>query len=274
MTLLALPTRRDEAWRYSDLDALAEAWPLNPPETVRVAAGEEIARVVVQDSPPGSVAVKDIAIVLEKGARATFHVLNIGGKLGRVSIDVTLHDGAHFELGAAMLGGGEQTLEIVTTVNHVEPNATSNQVVRSVLGGKATGSYLGKVAVARDAQKTDASQSVKAMLLTRTATANAKPELEIFADDVKCAHGATVGELDAMALFYLESRGIAPAEAKKLLLRAFVGSVFDDIADEGERTRVEAAAQAALERMLNNSLSLWEREGAHSAEPSGKGEGR
>ena len=73
MTLLTLPTRRDEAWRYSDLDALAEAWPLNPPETIRVAAGEEIARVVVQDSPPDSVAIKDIAIVLEKGARATFH---------------------------------------------------------------------------------------------------------------------------------------------------------------------------------------------------------
>jgi ABC-type transport system involved in Fe-S cluster assembly, permease component len=249
MTLLTLPTRRDEAWRYSDLDALAEAWPLNPPEAIHVAAGEEIARVVVQDSPAGSVAIKDIAIVLERGARATLHVLNIGGKLGRVTIDVTLHDGAHFELGAVILGGGEQTLEIVTTVNHIEPNATSNQVVRSVLGGKATGSYLGKVAVARDAQKTDASQSVKAMLLTRTATANAKPELEIFADDVKCAHGATVGELDANALFYLQSRGIPTAGARALLLRAFIGSVFDGIADEGERAAVEAAAQAALERI-------------------------
>jgi len=72
MTLLALPTRRDEAWKYSDLNALAEAWPLNPPEVIRVAAGEEIARIVVQDAPAGSVAVKDIAIVLEKGARATF----------------------------------------------------------------------------------------------------------------------------------------------------------------------------------------------------------
>ena len=177
------------------------------------------------------------------GARATFHILNIGGKLGRVAIDVTCHEGSHFELGGAIIGGGDQTLEIVTTLNHIEPNATSNQVVRSVLGGKATGSYLGKVAVARDAQKTDASQSVKAMLLTRTATANAKPELEIFADDVKCAHGATVGELDANALFYLQSRGIAPAEAKTLLLRAFIGSVFDGIGNAVQREAVEAAAQ-------------------------------
>jgi Fe-S cluster assembly protein SufD len=80
--------------------------------------------------------------------------------------------------------------------------------------------------------------------------------------------------LDGQALFYLESRGIAPADAKKLLLRAFVGSVFDDIADEGERMRVEAAAQTALERMLDSSLSQREREGARSAQPSGKGEGR
>jgi Fe-S cluster assembly protein SufD len=250
MTLLTLPTRRDEAWRYSDLDSLAAAWPLPPADEIRVEAGQEISRLIVQDEPAGAVAVRDFTLVLEAGARATFHVLNIGGKFGRIAIDVTLHEGAHFELGGAMLGGGDQTLEIVTTLNHVEPHATSNQVVRSVLGGKATGSYLGKVAVARDAQKTDASQSVKAMLLTRTATANAKPELEIFADDVKCAHGATVGELDANALFYLESRGIAPADAKKLLLRAFVGSVFDGIANQVQREAVEASAMAALDRML------------------------
>jgi Fe-S cluster assembly protein SufD len=250
VTLLAIPTRRDEAWRYSDLDALATAWPAPTAEAIHVAAGEEIARLIVQDADTGDVAVKDFAVVLERGARATFHVLNTGGKLGRVAIDVTCREGSHFELGGAIIGGGEQTLEIVTTLNHVEPNATSNQVVRSVLGGRATGSYLGKVAVARDAQKTDASQSVKAMLLTRTATANAKPELEIFADDVKCAHGATVGELDANALFYLQSRGIAPAEAKTLLLRAFIGSVFDGIGNAVQREAVEAAAQIALERVL------------------------
>jgi Fe-S cluster assembly protein SufD len=248
--MLALPTRRDEAWRYSDLEAVASVWPIAAPERITVAAGETLSRVVVQDTAVDAVAIVQYEIVLEAGATATFHVLNTGGKLGRVGIDVTLHDGAHFELGGAILGGGDQTLEIVTTMRHIEPNATSNQVVRSVLGGRATGSYLGKVAVARDAQKTDASQSVKAMLLARTATANAKPELEIFADDVKCAHGATVGELDASALFYLASRGIAPAEAKALLLRAFIGSVFDGVADAAEREAVEAAAQAALERML------------------------
>lgn len=250
MTLLALPTRRDEAWRYGDLDALKGVWPVPGPEVIRVPAGEEIARAIVQDADSDAVAIRDFSVILEKGARACFSVLNIGGRYGRIAIDVTSHEGSHFELGAAMIGGGGQTLEIVTTLNHIEPGATSNQVVRSVLGGRATGSYLGKVAVSRDAQKTDASQSVKAMLLTRTATANAKPELEIFADDVKCAHGATIGELDANALFYLQSRGIPTAEAKALLLRAFIGRVFDGIGNAVQREAVEAAAQAALERVL------------------------
>lgn len=251
MTLLCtLPTRRDEAWRYSDLDAVASVWPVPAPEIIEIAAGESISRIIIQDAATDAVAIGDYRVILHAGATATFHVLNTGGRLGRIAIDVTCHEGAHFELGGAMLGGGDQTLEIVTTLNHIEPNATSNQVVRSVLGGRATGSYMGKVAVARHAQKTDASQSVKAMLLSRTATANAKPELEIFADDVKCAHGATVGELDAMALFYLASRGIAPAEAKALLLRAFIASAFAGLTDDEARGRIEAAAQAALERML------------------------
>ena len=118
--------------------------------------------------------------------------------------------------------------------------------MRAILSGQATGSYLGKVAVARDAQGTDGSQSVKAMLLDRTATANLKPELEIYADDVKCAHGATVGELDRQSLFYLASRGLPPAAAKTLLLRAFVGSLFEG--DDAEP--LHAAVDRALERVL------------------------
>src|SRR3546814_13101657 len=100
-----------------------------------------------------------------------------------MSLDVTLGEGAHFELGGAILGHGSQTLEIVTTVRHDRPNASSKQTIRSVLGQKATGSFLGAIKVARHAQKTDAEQSVKAMLLDRTATANAKPELEIRSEE-------------------------------------------------------------------------------------------
>lgn len=226
--MTALPTRHDEAWRYADIAAVEAAWPLPSPEHIMVPAGGNFTRNIVQDSG----AIHQIDVALGKDATAAFHVLNIGGDYGRVELNVTLHEGADFKLGGVQIGGREQTLEIVTTVTHAEPGATSSQIVRSVLAGKATGTYLGKVAVARDAQRTDSEQSVKAMLLDRTATANAKPELEIYADDVKCAHGAAIGELDPMGLFYLQARGIAPADAKKLMLQAFVAGVFDGAADE------------------------------------------
>jgi Fe-S cluster assembly protein SufD len=246
---LAIPTTHDEAWRYSDIEALATVWPLAGPERIIVPEGETAARHLIQNADDGAVIVRDYAIRIEDNARLDFHILNIGGRLGRVTLDVTLGEGAHFELGGAILGNGTQTLEIVTTVNHAQPNATSHQTVRSILGQKATGSFLGAIKVARHAQKTDAEQSVKAMLLDRTATANAKPELEIFADDVKCAHGATVGELDKAALFYMESRGMEPGLAKRLMLRAFIAGVFDDVADEGVHAEMEQAALAKLEAM-------------------------
>ena len=246
MNTLALPTQKDEAWRYSDMAALGVLGALPTPEHIIVPAGGMLTRHLIQNAADDAVAVHDYTISIGAGARCMFHVLNIGGTFGRVELNVTLHDGAHFELGAVQIGGEHQTLEIVTTVTHAEPNATSNQVVRSVLSGHATGSYLGKVAVARDAQKTDAAQSVKAMLLSRTATANAKPELEIFADDVKCAHGATVGELDKQALFYLESRGLPPSEAQALLLGAFIAEVFQDAE---AREELQDAARAALGRL-------------------------
>ena len=241
--MTTLPTKRDEAWRYSDLDALARAWPLPMPESIIVPAGGSLTRDIIQSE--GSI--HQIEMSLGKGAAAAIHVLNIGGDYGRIELAVTLHEGADFTLGAVQIGGHTQTLEIITTVTHAEPGATSSQTVRSVLAGQATGTYLGKVAVARDAQQTDSTQSVKAMLLDRTATANAKPELEIYADDVKCAHGCAIGELDAGALFYLESRGLPPAEAKKLLLQAFVAGVFEGAEAEVDLT---AAALKKLEELV------------------------
>ena len=249
MTALALPTRRQEDWRYSDLDAVASVWPLPEAQHIAVPAGETVSHLLLQDAADDAVVVRDHVIEVADGASCTFHLLNIGGKLGRVTFRVTLGKGAHFGLHGAMIGGGDQTLEIVTSVAHAEPDGTSEQTVRSILGGHATGNYLGRIEVARHAQKTDASQSVKAMLLDRTASANAKPELEIFADDVKCAHGCAVGELDRQALFYMASRGMEPAVAKTLLLRSFVAGVFDGIADDAERERFETAALAKLESL-------------------------
>ena len=240
--MTALPTRKLEAYRYADIDALASVWEaLAAPETVRISAQQKLQQIWL---PSGDeIEIRRAEIMLEPGAEMALFALNAACDYGRIELDVTLREGARFSLHAANIGTGTSTLEIVTTVNHDEPSAVSRQVVRSVLGGKAVGSYLGQGAVARDAQQSDGEQSVKAMLLDRGATANCKPELEIYADDVKCAHGATVGELDPDQLFYAMSRGLDPAGARALLLEGFVMGLWDG-ADDADA--IGEAARAAL----------------------------
>ena len=239
------PTRAQEEWRYADLDALKPVWEqFATPATLTVAAGETLEQVWL---PSGDdVQVKRIEIALGANAKARLFALNVAPVYGRVEIEVSLAEDAEFELFAANIGNGQSTNEIVTNVRHIGVGGVSRQTVRSVLGGKAVGSYLGKVEVARGAQKTDAEQSVKAMLLDRGATANAKPELEIYADDVKCAHGASVGELDPVQLFYLQSRGMDPAGARALLLEGFVTGLWEDARDGAA---IREAARDALRRV-------------------------
>ena len=240
--MTAMPTRKDEAFRYADIAALGEVWDaLGAPERIDIAAQQKLQQIWL---PSGNaIDVRRAEIVVAANASAEIFALNTAARYGRLELAVTLHEGAHFAFHAANIGSGSTTLEIVTTVRHIEPNATSRQTVRSVLGGTATGSYLGKVAVARGADGTDGEQSVKSMLLSRGAVANAKPELEIYADDVKCAHGATVGELDAQQLFYAAARGLPPEEAKALLLEGFIGGLWDALGDD---SAIANQARAAL----------------------------
>ena len=240
MTTLDLPTRKDEDFRYSDLAALAGVWPIVP-EEIRVGEGAEDSLQIVED---GAAAVaRHLVITLAEGAKFDLRVLSAGPVYGRIAVDVRLGEGADFTFGAAQLATGSETLEIVTEVTHAAPDATSAQIVRTVLAGHATGTYLGRIAVERGADGTDAEQSVRAMLLDRTATANARPELEIYADDVKAAHGCAVGELDANGLFYLMSRGLPPADAKRLMLQAFIAEAFSGAPGE------DALSEAALARL-------------------------
>jgi Fe-S cluster assembly protein SufD len=239
------PTRAQEQWRYADLDALKPLWAeLSVTATIAVAAGESLEQVWMPSEDP--VQIRRVNLLLAAGATARIFALNTAEQYGRIELDVSLATGADFSLFAANICAGTSTNEIVTTVRHLEPDATSRQMIRSVLGGKAIGSYLGKVAVARHAQHSDSEQSVKAMLLDRGATANAKPELEIYADDVKCAHGASVGELDPEQMFYAMSRGLDPSSARGLLLEGFVGGLWDDL---GEDSAIALAANAALRRV-------------------------
>jgi Fe-S cluster assembly protein SufD len=242
------PTRKQEEWRYADLDALQPIWEqFAEPVTLTVGAGESLEDVWLR-SPDDDVQLHRVQLALGEGAKARIFALNAAPVYGRVELEVSLAQGANFELFAANIGTGLSTNEIITAVKHVGEGGRSRQTVRSVLNGKATGSYLGKVEVARGAQQTDAEQSVKAMLLDRGATANCKPELEIFADDVKCAHGASVGELDAMQLFYAESRGLDPASARALLLEGFVMGLWDSAK---ESTAICEAAREALRRVVS-----------------------
>jgi Fe-S cluster assembly protein SufD len=240
------PTHKQEEWRYADLDALKPVWEqFAEPVTLTVGAGESLEEVWLPVAD--DVQLRRVQLALGAGAKARLFVLNTAPVYGRIELEVSLEEGAEFEFHGANIGTGLSTNEIVTRVRHVGVGGRSRQVVRSVLNGKAVGSYLGKVEVARGAQKTDAEQSVKAMLIDRGATANCKPELEIFADDVKCAHGASVGELDPMQLFYAECRGMDPATARALLVEGFVMGLWES-AKQPEA--ISNAARDALRRVV------------------------
>lgn len=211
----------------------------------------------------GFASLADRATVGE-GASLVVTTLAAGGADTRLDGSIRLAgEGAYAEAGGALLARGRQRHDANLVVRHDLPGGTSCQVWRSVADGKAVCSVAARVEVARGAQKTDGEQSLKGLLLSRAATVNAKPELEIFADDVKCAHGATVGELDRAALFYLASRGIAEAEATALLTRAFVADAIDRAGEEA----VSEAMHADVEAWFAGKTPLppGEREGPAAA---------
>ena len=246
MNAVALPTARDEEWRYADFAALETLAPeaFGEWKEIELAPGETRRKCLILDGSGPEL--HRVRLTVGEGARAELFAVNAGGDYLRLEVVVRLAKGAHFQFGGVTIGGGEATREFVTRVDHAEPDATSEQVVRAVHWGKATGNFLGRIDVARDAQKTDAAQDFKGLLLERGASANAKPELEIYADDVKCAHGAAIGQMDETARFYMAARGLPPEVAQKLLVRAFVADAFAALEDDSERDAMLDAAVRAL----------------------------
>jgi Fe-S cluster assembly protein SufD len=173
------------------------------------------------------------AFYLSEGAHFARHeaLLELAGEAADATID-----------GAYLVADGRHC-DNTTVIVHAAPNTTSRQAFRGVLSGKSRGVYQGCVKVRRVAQQTDARQMSRALLLSRKAEMITKPELEIFADDVKCAHGATTGELDEAALFFLRARGIGEAEARAMLIEAFLGEALDTIENEALRAPAAAAVQ-------------------------------
>lgn len=168
------------------------------------------------------------------GQAASYASMAIGsGGTARLEHHVELAGlGAYASIDGVLLGRERQTLDVLNKVLHAAPSTTSRQTWRSVADDRSTCAVTASVEVAHGAMKADAEQSLKALLMKRTATANAKPELAIYADDVRCAHGATVGELDRQALFYLTSRGIEPSAARAILTEAFLADALSDVAEE------------------------------------------
>lgn len=252
---IILPTTRDEAWRYSDTDALAgmELGTFDRWEDIDVPAGGTYRDCVVvadSDGPSEATRLRRLRVKVGDGARCELFAVVASGKLGRVEVVAILGEGAHLELGGVTVGGRDTTREIVTRVAHEKPHGTSNQVVRAVHWGRGTGNFLGRIDVASGAQKTDAAQSFRGLILERGASVNAVPQLEIFANDVKCAHGATVGQLDEQARFYMAARGLPPEVARRLLVQAFVGDAFVALDHEEQREMMMRVVLDKLERYL------------------------
>ena len=178
-----------------------------------------------------------------------------GGRYARNEIEIVLEGaGASCELGGGFLLAGEQQIDNRLQVDHAAPECTSRQTYKGVLDESAHGVFQGKTVVHRDAQKSDGNQLSRALLLSPNAIMDAKPELEIYADDVKCSHGATVGELDGEQLFYLRARGIDEASARSLLIVAFLEEHLRSVNDEAAR----AWLQGAVSRWLAQHLSVGE----------------
>jgi Fe-S cluster assembly protein SufD len=198
----------------------------------------------------GFVSIRDEAQVGE-GASLVSLFLGAGGMDCRIDGAITCTgEAAYAEMGGALLTQDEQNQESAVSLRHDALGGQSHQTWRAVAKDRSTASLAARVEVARHAQKTDGEQSLRGLLLDRTSTINLKPELEIFADDVKCAHGATVGELDKTALFYLASRGITPPRATALMTRAFVADALDRIGAKPVRKAFLADADRWLEAAL------------------------
>jgi Fe-S cluster assembly protein SufD len=170
------------------------------------------------------------AVRLDRASTFTSTALTFGGRIARNDIVATLAgEGAECTLNGLYVVAGAALADTHTTIDHARPHCPSHEVYKGILAGRARAVFNGKIIVRPQAQKTDAKQTNKALLLTDDAQVNTKPQLEIFADDVKCTHGAAIGQLDEDALFYLRARGIGAAEARAILIHAFAGEVLDGI---------------------------------------------
>ena len=196
----------------------------------------------VQLESPEAFHVATMQVSLGRSANFTTHNISLGGALVRNDIGATLSEGAEATVNGLYLVNGTQHVDNHTVIDHAKPHGSSHELYKGILDGRASAVFNGRIIVRKDAQKTDSKQTNKNLVLSDEAVINTKPELQIFADDVRCTHGATIGQLDAEAMFYLQSRGIGKSEARSLLTYAFAQDIVD-------RIRI-ASLKSSLERIL------------------------
>ncbi|MDH5306362.1 MAG: Fe-S cluster assembly protein SufD, partial [Myxococcales bacterium] len=186
--------------------------------------------ILVQRESDAHFHTSNLQVIAQRAARLHASTLTLGGALVRNDAEVLLsEEGAECTLNGLFVGGGDQVLDNHTLIDHAVPHCTSRELYKGVLGGRARGVFRGRVIVRPDAQKTNASQSNPNLLLSSSAEMNTKPQLEIYADDVKCSHGTSIGQIDLEALFYLRSRGLDEARARDLLTRGFALEVLESL---------------------------------------------
>jgi len=221
---------------------------------VVLGANAHFTHIRVAGAAPKAIQVEDVAIRVARDASYRAHLMSCGASLARLTLRMTLKDdGANAQISGVCVLGDHLHADVTTEIYHAAGHTQSTQLFKHVVGGKARAVYQGKITVAQGADKSDSRQTAKALLLGERAEADLKPELEIFADDVKCAHGAAVGDLDADSLFYLRARGIPEAEARSMLIRAFLEEAVAEIADEAIRASVWHAVEEALPRAMGST---------------------
>jgi Fe-S cluster assembly protein SufD len=205
----------------------------------------------VQEESTQAFHVASMHVHAARSATFSSHSFTLGGRLTRNDLFAVLDgEGAECTLNGLYLADGERLVDNHTTIDHAKPHCPSHEVYKGILGGKARAVFNGKIIVRPDAQKTDAKQTNRALLLTDDAVINTKPQLEIFADDVKCTHGAAIGQIDEDALFYLQSRGFTFFEARDLLIHAFAGEILDRVQIVPLKHALEGELYAQLARDL------------------------
>ena len=220
---------------------------------IEAGAGLDYYRIGIENGSTNHVC--NTAVKVSASATFKSHQYLLGSNLSRSNLEVSFTGpGAEAVLRGVYLGDDKQHLDVRTYLDHAHPHCNSDQHFRGILNGQSRGVFNGLVLVRKHAQKTDAQQSNKNLLLSRDARVDTKPQLEIFADDVKCAHGATVGELDTDALFYLQSRGIGKKEAVLMLTRAFAAEVTQEIDIESLQIYVQSKIAAALDEIVTPNV--------------------